>query len=174
LALGLVIAAPAFSDASTSRRTLHGEALRGVASRGKALHCRALLGMGLVLGLAILASPASADSSLPPAEFDIGGQDEATVIVRAIDRFGPDLQMISVPYGGALAECDKAQMALYGEPYPAASVVQPGHTLLGCYVRDWMGGHQTVVYSGRNPRIATEILRHELGHALGWHPDHRR
>jgi hypothetical protein len=128
----------------------------------------------LALGL-VSTAPAFSDSTLPPPEFDVGGATEAEVIVNAIDRFvlNPPA-MIRVPYGGALAECDKAQMALYGEPYPAASVVQPGHTLLGCYVRDWMGGHQTIVYSGRTQEDATRILKHEIGHALGWSTDHSR
>ena len=75
----------------------------------------------LALTLAMLASPAFADMSLPPAKFDIGGETVDEVMENYRDVFGLDVAPITVvPLGQALAQCDRLWMERWGLQYPRA------------------------------------------------------
>lgn len=142
-----------------------------------------LLGMGWVARWAAVAGtavaltfPALADMTLPPPQYDIGGVTEADTLMNYIDWFGPNgPPLIRVAYGGAKMECDRISYERYGQPYPASETAD-GSTLLGCLIRDLGNGNPVIVYSYDRTRtdLANQILRHEIGHLMGWPGDHRR
>jgi hypothetical protein len=138
---------------------------------------RAILpGVRLALAVAsggAIAFPAYADMSLPPAQYDIGGEteDEVIEIAYAMDLRFP---MIRVPYGGAKAECDRISYQRYGTPYPA-SVTPNGETLLGCMIQNvGLIKDPILVYTHSYRGTTAQLLRHEIAHWLGWAPDHGR
>lgn len=125
--------------------------------------------MKLALVLALIASPAFADDSLPPAKYDLGGETEAEVLLNYWQAFGELPPIERVPINETRAACDRLSMKVNYEPYPAA-LIEPGRRLIGCEIDG------SIVYSfdPYNPEHATRMLRHELGHLLGWPGDHRR
>lgn len=128
--------------------------------------------IGAVVALSL---PALADDGYPPAKYDIGGATEAEVLRNISDIFGPDAPpLISVPYRQAKAECDRINLMRYGHPYPEGN---DGTLLVGCLIRDWDFDNPVIVYSHGDPTdpdLPQRLLRHEIGHLLGWSPDHRR
>ena len=126
----------------------------------------------LALALIVAAGPAFADSSLPPAEFDLGGQTVEEVMTAYEEYFGEPLPVTAVAYGEALTVCER----YLGRPYPAAQI-GPGETLVGCLIRNvGDNGPKMVVYTDdpTRPEMAPRLLRHEIGHILGWPRDHAR
>ena len=130
------------------------------------------LALAAALGVTIV--PAAANTDLPPAKYDIGGATEAQVLANYDAEFGTDVvPLIRAPYGRAKALCDSINMARYGVPYPAGD---ENNTLVGCMIRDEDGSDAMIVYSvdPDRPSFAGQIIRHEIGHLLGWPGDHRR
>lgn len=100
-----------------------------------------------------LASPAFAN--MPPKEFD----------------HAPTVKVIKhrVAYGQAFAMCDKIYMRRFGLHYP-------NPPRYGCTIKDRDGNNPEVVYSydptGKDPKMADNSLRHEIGHVNGWPKNH--
>jgi hypothetical protein len=118
--------------------------------------------------------PALADYSLPPPQYDIGGETEEEVIAIA-HALDINMPMIRVPFGEAATECDRVWRQRFGYPFPMAVAVAPGHSLLACLIRDPGNGNPIIVYSyDWHKADAAQLLRHEIGHWLGWNDDHRR
>jgi hypothetical protein len=123
-----------------------------------------------------MTTTAMADYGLPPVRFDIGGQTEAQVIRRMHLVFGPDMpELIGLPEKEVMGQCDAIQLHRYGQHYPAAETAGGG-ILVGCLIRDLDHGRPVIVYSvdPKDPFYAAQILRHEVGHHLGWSHTHRR
>ena len=130
----------------------------------------------LALALALIASPANADMSYPPERYDIGGTTAAEVIQSYRNVFGMYVAPITiVPLGQALEQCDRLWMERWGLPYPRAEIA-PGQILFGCMVRnlDWTNPVIVVSSDPGNPELVVRLMRHEIGHLLGWPGDHRR
>ena len=125
----------------------------------------------LALALALFATPALADSSLPPAKYDIGGETEIDTLAM-FDKLFDDAVLIRVPPDQVMPECNALQMERYGTPYPAIE----GTQLLGCMIRNWDYSDAVIVYVAdpERPWLANRILRHEIGHLLGWPGTHTR
>ena len=126
----------------------------------------------LALALIVAAGPAFADSSLPPSEFDVGGATVEEVMTAYEDYFGERPPVTAVAYGEALTVCER----YLGRPYPAAQI-GPGETLVGCLIRnEWDNGAKMIVYTDdpTDPERAPRLLRHEIGHLLGWPSNHAR
>ena len=122
-----------------------------------------------VVGVATAALPARADSDLPPFPFDLGGETEAEVLATFHEVFsGPVL--VKVPVEQVMDKCSALQMQRYGTPFPA---IEPGGQLLGCLIR---GNRPVIVYPDdpARPELTHQILRHEIGHLLGWPDSHIR
>lgn len=122
----------------------------------------------LALALALFASPAFADASLPPPQYDIGGEAEWETVALLKEMFGADTPVL---YGVAVEDvkffCDFISIERYGTFYPA--VTGPGETLVGCLIRDEPDySNPAIVYS------SGKVLRHEVGHLLGWPGEHPR
>jgi hypothetical protein len=130
---------------------------------------RAILpGVGLALAIAL--GSAIADTSLPPPPFDVGGETEDEVVETAVRL---DVWLRRVPFSEALAVCNRIMLARYNLPYPASETAD-GSTLLGCLIRDSDLGRPVIVYSYDWTIPPAHLLRHELGHLLGWPGTHER
>jgi hypothetical protein len=131
----------------------------------------------LALALAMLATPALADMSYPPAKYDIGGTTTAEVMQNYHDIFGAEAApIIIVPVGWrALTECDRLWQERYGAEYPRAEIAA-GQVLMGCMVRnpDWSNAVIVVSDDWLNPELAVRLMRHEIAHLLGWEGTHPR
>jgi hypothetical protein len=129
----------------------------------------------LALALAMLAGPALADMSYPPAKYDIGGVTAAEVIQNYNDVFVGYAPITIVPLGQALAACDGIWQERWGLQYPRAEI-GPGETLAGCMVRyaDWSEPRIVVSNDPNDPELVVRLMRHELAHLLGWPGDHPR
>ena len=129
----------------------------------------ALVGVAVAISFPALAGPI--DNGLPPPQYDIGGATEADVIVNMIDRLGDTAPpLIRVRPHEVLAECDRIQMQRYSMHYVY------GGNLLGCLIRDYDLSRPVIVYTydPADPTFAALLLRHEIGHHLGWDGDHPR
>lgn len=123
----------------------------------------------------MMISPAYAgpyfDEGLPPPQYDIGGATEADTLVNYIDRFGLDApELVRVRTGEAETECDRIHFQRYSVHYVYNGI------LYGCLIRDRDLSRPVIVYSydQSDPTFAARILRHEVGHQLGWPADHSR
>lgn len=130
----------------------------------------------LLAGSLAIATPAFADDGYPPAKYDIGGQTEEETRLNYYEAFGSDAApLIAVPYGQAKAECDKISLERWGIPYTAGN---DGELLVGCLLRNEDLTNPVIVYSRDSifgdAEMANRILRHEIGHLLGWPGDHPR
>jgi hypothetical protein len=130
----------------------------------------------IAIGAAIaLSLPALADDGYPPSKYDIGGNTEIEVIQNYREAFGPDAApLISVPYGSAKAECDRINLERWGVRYPEGN---DGSFLVGCLIRYSDLSQPIIVYSDGDPNdpdLAVRLLRHEIGHLLGWPGTHER
>ncbi len=85
-----------------------------------------------------------------------------------------------MPVGEAHAVCDREHRERFGTPYPIAEF--DDGTVFGCFIQWWGGGNPVIVYSYDVPELTydvrrhmwelyAELLRHEIGHHLGW-PGH--
>jgi len=91
------------------------------------------------------------------------------------DLFDPAMPLTRTPLAYVFAACDAINTVRYGTPYPATEIA-PGHRLVGCLIHDVGGGRPAIVYGydDARPELAGQILRHEIGHLLGWPADHGR
>ena len=122
----------------------------------------------LALALALFASPAFADSDLPPAQFDIGGETVAETVELLKEMFGTDTPVLyAVVEEDVKFMCDFISLERYGTLYPAGG--GPNETLVGCLIRNAPdNSNPAIVYS------SLKVLRHEIGHHLGWPGEHPR
>lgn len=122
--------------------------------------------------LAALASPVLANSSLPPARYDVGSDSMTDTQIRAAAeaRLGHRVHWHRVAAEGAAALCDRLWADRDGHSFSSAF----DDTLWGCAVDDH------IVYAFDTPARARKMgrryypdlwrrfLRHEVGHLLGW------
>ncbi len=100
---------------------------------------------------------------------------EAEILVNYIDRV-PAIQHATfhnVPVDQAFEFCNWIHWKSYGGPYP-----EEFGKILGCFIPYGESGSPTIIYSHDDwrPELATQLLRHEIGHQLGWpghHPNSR-
>ena len=111
------------------------------------------------------------------AKYDIGGDTVPEVIKNYSEVYGALMQppIHQVPYGQAKAECDKISLDRYGTPYPEGN----DGTLIGGMPDPQLGfqqsDHRHPASMTRKTRdLAVRLLRHEIGHQLGWAPEHPR
>jgi hypothetical protein len=133
--------------------------------------------MRLALALLLLATPALADTSLPPTKYDLGPGMTTVEEIEHVELgyFGWMVPLFEVPVGQARDKCDQLSLARWGTPYPA-SEIPGGSTLMGCLIRDNDDGNPVIVisYDPQRPELAPRLLRHELGHLMGWPGNHPR
>lgn len=118
----------------------------------------------------LLVTPVLANSDLPPPQYDIGGDTEADALVAYSDRFGNNAPPIyGVMYGSAKAKCDTISLERFNRPYPASETMF-GEMLLGCMIENKDRSKPEIVYTfdPAQPELAPRIIRHEVGHLLGW------
>jgi hypothetical protein len=130
----------------------------------------------LAIALAMFATPAIADMGYPPEKYDVGGITAAEALQNYRDVFGSDAAPITiVPIGQALAVCDGIWMERWGMEYPRAEIAG-GQVLMGCMVRnaDWSNPRIVVSNDMLDPELAVRLIRHEVGHLLGWPGTHPR
>ena len=126
----------------------------------------------LTAWLAMLASPAIADMGCPPPEYDVGANwmTEAEILVAYTDRVPANQHATfhNVHVEEAFEFCNWVHWQSYGRPYPEET-----GKVLACYIPFGENG-PTIVYSHDDwrPELATQLLRHEIGHQLGWPGDH--
>ena len=128
-----------------------------------------VLGGAIALSFTALAGPI--DDGLPPSRYDIGGVTEADTLANIHAIFDTDAPpLIRVRESEVLAECDRIQMQRYSMHYLYDGILQ------GCLIRDYDLSRPVIVYSydPTDPTVAARILRHEIGHHLGWPGDHPR
>jgi hypothetical protein len=132
--------------------------------------------MKLAIVLALLATPALADTSLPPAKYDIapGATTVEEIEQMELAYFGWKVPLKVVPYGAAIYSCDVLSLTRFGTPYPRSELA--GGVLMGCLIRNHDNSDPAIVisYDPSRPGLDAQLLRHELGHLNGWPGDHRR
>ena len=133
--------------------------------------------MRLALALLLLATPALADSGLPPSKYDLGLGMTTVEEIEFVELgyFGWRVPLYQVPVGQARAKCDYLSMTRWGTPYPASEI--PGGSILyGCLIRNNDDSDPVIVisYDPQRPELAPRLLRHELGHLMGWPGNHPR
>lgn len=139
---------------------------------------KAMFRLFQVMAVLLTASPAFANADLPPVKYDPGakGQTEAQIVKAYRNK----IELHRVAIGTAGQMCDRLSMKRYGVHYAD----DENGTSLGCQLEDENGSHKVVVYSYDTPErakmkgrkffddLALRMIRHEVGHALGWSGDH--
>jgi hypothetical protein len=122
----------------------------------------------LLLALLLCATPAFANSDLPPARYDIGGDTIEEAVANYIKVF-PDASIQAVELGQAQKACDVIARRVWGYPrWPSDATAANGKILYGCSTQGAAVPDIVYSYSPDYPWLALQIFRHEAGHILGW------
>lgn len=132
------------------------------------------LALAAAMGVTVFVTPAHGDDSYPPAKYDIGGATETETLENFRTVF-PEIPLYRVHIDEAYSLCDGIWFQRYAERYPA-SEVPFGSKMLGCLIRDSDKSNPVIVYpyDPDRPWLSNQILRHEIGHLMGWPGTHER